>query len=103
MSTAMPLQLGAALDIANAANLKAQLDSLLAQEGELLLDGASVERLDAAGLQLLASWFRHCDKHQRICRWSHSSAVLRESAAGLGLACVLQLHENPSKTNTEGQ
>ena len=103
MTQASTFELGASLDIAHAAKLKTQLSALLEGDGDILLDGAAVERLDAAGLQLLASWFKHCKSHQRSCTWSQSSELLRESAAGLGLACALELEENPSITKTEGQ
>ena len=93
--------LDASLDIAHATKAKAALAAALEGDGDIALDGSAVERVDAAGLQLLSSYFKHCEQQQRACVWSASSDVLQESAAGLGLAQVLQLTNN-SSTDSRG-
>ncbi|MGJ8670410.1 MAG: STAS domain-containing protein [Oceanococcus sp.] len=96
--------LDASLDIAHAAKAKEQLEAALVNDGDITLDGSAVERVDAAGLQLLGSYFKHCQQQKRVCTWSASSDVLQHSAAGLGLAQALQLKSDTnSSTDLEAQ
>ena len=83
--------LPAALDIAHCVEIKASLEAALSEEADIALDGAAVEKLDAAGLQMLLSYFKHCQSLQRECHWKQSNELLQESAAGLGLAGELEL------------
>lgn len=89
-NTEASLKLDAALDIAHANALKADLNKLLGQDGDLVLDGSDVVRTDAAGLQLLVAFARHCESKGRNWRWSDNSELLREDIAGLGLASILE-------------
>ncbi len=83
------LTLGPQLDIAHAGALKASLQQLLAQDGTLTLDGGEVVRCDAAGLQLLLAFSRHCRQQGRELQWRGASELLVQDAAGLGLASEL--------------
>lgn len=93
--TGASLKLNAALDIANAGDFKAELNKLLGQEGELSLDGSEVVRSDAAGLQLLVAFARHCEAKERTWHWTGRSEALNDDIAGLGLASILDT--NPIK------
>lgn len=86
------LGLGDHLDIAHATALKAGLEELLEREGDLALDGSAVIRSDAAGLQLLLAFMRHCRDNDRSCAWQGASEVLKMDAAGLGLASELEIN-----------
>ncbi len=55
------------------------------------LDGAAVQRVDTAGLQLLAAFAQDEAKAGRTLAWSGASQVLREAGARLGLLAVLSL------------
>lgn len=94
--------LGAALDIAHAAAVKTDLQALLEGDSPILLQAAAVERVDAAGLQLISSFLAHCQSHQRDCQWDQPSAALCEAAAGLGLAQALQLQSTTDISTDSG-
>lgn len=83
------LTLGPNLDIAHAAEIRTALQQLLQQDGAICLDGSHVARCDAAGLQLLLAFTRRCREQEREWRWAQASDLLREGAAGLGLASEL--------------
>lgn len=91
-----------ALDIAHAAAIKTDLQALLDVDGDIVLEGAAVERVDAAGLQLLSSFFAHCSSHQRSCSWHQPSPSLCEAASGLGLAQALQLNSDTFSSTEAG-
>ena len=85
------LVLPAELEIAHAAALKVLLLPVATLPGALKLDGGGVARLHAAAMQLLAALCRDRRDAGLTTGWSRVSPVLREAAAALGLADLLNL------------
>ncbi len=86
------LTLGPNLDIAHAGEIRTALQQLLQQEGALCLDAGDVARCDAAGLQLLLAFTRHCRSQGRELRWNRASDLLCQDVVGLGLASELAIN-----------
>ncbi|GAA0705497.1 STAS domain-containing protein [Dyella marensis] len=76
--------------IADLAAVKAALEAALSAPATEL-DGAAVERVDTAALQLLAVFRREAAARGMAVRWAGASDVLRDGAARLGLAQTLEL------------
>jgi len=84
------IDLGADLRIGQARDLYSRL--LAAREaGEVLLDGAEVAKVDAAGLQALAAALVTLRTAGVACRWQNPSGTLSAAAALAGLEATLQL------------
>jgi len=83
------VQLGAQLTIAEAADLHRTLLARLAKGDPLILDGAQVEEIDTAILQLLVSLWRTSGERGIACTWQGASAALRQTATLVGVAEVL--------------
>ena len=79
------LRLPAALGIAQLAQLREQFDEALNSGRPLAIDGAAVEQLDGAALQLLLAFQRTAVRASRVPDWRKPSPQLREAAALLGL------------------
>jgi anti-anti-sigma regulatory factor len=82
------------LDIRNAETLRRELLAAAGTGPALLLEGSAVERVDTAGLQLLASAL--LGSPATACGVSGASDVLREGAETLGLAALLQTPADPA-------
>jgi anti-anti-sigma regulatory factor len=82
-------ELGVELTIRNAADQKAGLAGLLRSTGPVTVGAGALERVDTAGLQLLAAVVMAAKSAGREFRWESPAPVLRDSAAALGLAEVL--------------
>ena len=76
-------------DISQVAELHTQLGGLL-NESDIVFDGANVERIDTASLQLLTSVFMHAEKYGNNVSWQSSSDALKQSAKLLGLSQILK-------------
>jgi ABC-type transporter Mla MlaB component len=63
----------------------------LDDSGTVQIDGAAVDRVDTAGLQLLAAFIRDLQAQLRAVEWIGCSAALRRAANSLGLAVALGL------------
>ena len=85
-----PVLLPADCRIAAQAALKVELLGAL-KAGAIVLDGAQVERVDTAALQLLVLFRRELDAHGGTLRWHGTSDALNEAAGLLGLAQILNL------------
>jgi len=86
------LDLGEALDIAHVSQLYDRLHGALQQGRELPLDASRLERVDAAGLQLLSAYGRELRNIGAAIAWrGEPSAALRDAAALLDLEEVLGL------------
>jgi anti-anti-sigma regulatory factor len=83
--------LGALCTLREALPLKAQLEDGLALARDIELDGAGVERIDCAGLQLLVAFVRELDARRLAVRWSGTSPVLQRAARQVGLEAALAL------------
>ncbi|GIX21970.1 MAG: hypothetical protein KatS3mg121_0753 [Gammaproteobacteria bacterium] len=84
------VRLPATLKIGEVRAFKEELTKRLDRE-RITLDGAAVERIDGAGLQLLAAFLRAVDARGGRAEWRRPSAALREAAARCGLADALKL------------
>ncbi len=84
----------AVMDIAAVADLKSQLQALLAGEEGIVLDGDNVERIDGAALQLLASFYREASRLGTPPRWQGASEALTQAATLLGLSTHIGLDDN---------
>lgn len=89
--TTHTIQLEPALDIAHVGQLKAALSACPEDCEALIFDAQAVERVDAAGLQLLLAFVRQCQSRPITVSWASASTTLADGAAGLGLAQALQL------------
>ncbi len=72
-------------------SLQTELAERLDESGQIQLDGTSVDRVDTAGLQLLAAFVRDLRTEARTVQWVGCSDALRKAAVALGLAGALGL------------
>jgi phospholipid transport system transporter-binding protein len=79
------LRLPATLGIAQLAQLREQFEEALDSGRPLAIDGAAVEQLDGAALQLLLAFQRTAVGASRVPDWRKPSPRLREAVALLGL------------------
>ncbi len=85
-----PIDLDARLTIAQAAGLHGILLEHLSQSGPVVVDGARVEEIDTAILQLLASLWRTAAARGIACTWRGASNNLRDAATLVGVAETLR-------------
>jgi phospholipid transport system transporter-binding protein len=72
-------------------SLQAQLAERLDESGNVQIDGSAVDRIDTAGLQLLAAFVRDLQAEARSVEWVGCSVALRRAANALGVAVALGL------------
>jgi phospholipid transport system transporter-binding protein len=72
-------------------SLQAELAERLDESGHVQIDGTAVDRVDTAGLQLLAAFVRDVRAEQRAVEWVGCSDALRKAATALGLEATLCL------------
>ena len=70
-------------------SLQTELAERLDDSGTVRIDGASVERVDTAGLQLLAAFVRDLQSELRDVEWIGCSDPLKKAAQALGLGSAL--------------
>lgn len=85
------VDLGTTLDITMVAEMHKCLREHLETAGDVSLDAGEIERLDAAGLQLLVAFAEHARSAGLRVRWLGVSPSLEESAAISGLGNLLEL------------
>lgn len=85
------LILNEVLDIAHVQECKQQLLPWMSQEAPIVIDGSAVARVDAAGVQLLASLFITAQYNGQQIHFEQLSDVLAEGLALLGMADLMQL------------
>jgi phospholipid transport system transporter-binding protein len=85
------LVLQADCTLREATALKTSLLELQSGAQGALLEGGGVQRIDTAGLQLLAAFALREHAAGRPLAWASASAVLRDAGSRLGLAAVLCL------------
>lgn len=78
-------------DIKTIRELRERLDTAYAAGGDIVLDGAAVESMDTAALQLLLAFGSSVRKQSRTVRWSEASAAMRELADRTDLGAALEL------------
>jgi anti-anti-sigma regulatory factor len=84
-----PVALDVRMTIVQAAGLHRTLLACVAQGETVVVDGARVEEVDTAILQLLASLWRTCLERGIGCTWQGASDALRQTAALVGVAEML--------------
>jgi anti-anti-sigma regulatory factor len=89
-----PIELGTDLGIERASDLKEQLLAQLDSGRSVVLDGAQVERVHGAGLQLLAAFVREREEAGRKTRIDAPSPALVDAARVLALTTALGLPES---------
>jgi ABC-type transporter Mla MlaB component len=77
--------------VADASSLKSELAKLLDETEVVTLDIGSVQRIDTAGLQLIATFVRERETHGRQVQWQGNAPVLATAAKLLGLSTLLKL------------
>ncbi|HEX5458660.1 MAG TPA: STAS domain-containing protein [Steroidobacteraceae bacterium] len=85
------LTLGADCTVAEADELKSTLASRVAESGPVTLDVSALQRIDAAGLQLLAAFVRDRRAAGRTVAWYGRASTLETAAQLLGLHQMLEL------------
>ncbi len=84
------VQLGELLTIEQVAAVHAELGRHL-HAGTVVLEGGTVKRVDAAGLQLLTAFVRAAESRGKPVQWRSASAAVRDGARHLGLSAALGL------------
>ncbi len=79
--------------MADAGALKSALCALLSEDGTVTLEGAAVERIDTAALQLLAAFVRDRRLAGAALRWQSVSPAMHSAARTLGMDTMLALNE----------
>ncbi len=79
------------LDITLVAGYFEQFSQLLNEQKSIILNGADIERVDGAGLQLLAAFFKSAEFLQISVQWQGASDTLKYGAKISGLTGVLAL------------
>jgi len=87
------LRLDSCLTIAEVGPLAEQLAGVFDSGDSLVLDGSEIEQIDGAGVQLLAALMKEAAAQQTQVVWSGATTILRDAAAQLGLADLLQLNQ----------
>jgi anti-anti-sigma regulatory factor len=84
------IELGMRLTILQAVDLHRTLLTRLEDGLPMVVDGSRVEEIDTAILQLLTSLWRTCLARGILCTWHGASGKLRQTAALVGVAEMLQ-------------
>lgn len=77
--------------VADASSLKTGLSKLLEESGIVTLDIGAVQRIDTAGLQVIATFIRERETHGRPVQWRGHAPALSAAAKLLGLSALLKL------------
>jgi ABC-type transporter Mla MlaB component len=85
------LLLAAECTVAEADALKSELGSRLQRSQTVTLDVSAVQRIDTAGLQLLAAFVRDRRTAGRAVAWRGRASALETAADLLGLRAMLEL------------
>lgn len=93
------VMLGGACTIHEAAAVKAHMLEQFSKAGPYELDGTAVERIDAAGVQLIVAFALDCLERNRGFFWKGKSEVLDQAVALLGVGSLL---ESPGVSTVAG-
>jgi anti-anti-sigma regulatory factor len=77
--------------VADASSLKSGLAKLLDESDVVTLDIAAVQRIDTAGLQVIATFIRERESHGRQVQWRGHAPAMTAAAKLLGLDGLLKL------------
>jgi anti-anti-sigma regulatory factor len=87
----MAFAVAAECTVADAGSLKAGLTKLLDEPGTVTLDISAVQRIDTAGLQVIATFVRERESHGREVQWRGVAPAMANAAKLLGLSTLLKL------------
>lgn len=92
--------LGASCTIEDVAQLRSDLVTHLAANKPMIIDASRLERIDTAGVQLLAAFCIDCLEQGIVFAWKQRPAMLDEAIRLLGLGALM---ESPGAVfDTEG-
>jgi phospholipid transport system transporter-binding protein len=77
--------------VADAGALKSGLAKLLEDSNAVTLDIGAVQRIDTAGLQVIATFVRERESQGRQVQWRGDAPALTTAAKLLGLSSILKL------------
>jgi len=77
--------------VADASSLKTGLAKLLEDSGTVTVDISAVQRVDTAGLQVIAAFVRERASNGRQVQWRGNAPALSAAAQLLGLDALLKL------------
>lgn len=77
--------------VADAGSLKTGLAKLLNEPGTVTVDISAVQRIDTAGLQVIAAFVRERESHGRQVQWRGEAPAMSNAARLLGLGELLKL------------
>jgi ABC-type transporter Mla MlaB component len=77
--------------VADAGALKSGLAKLLGEDATVTLDIGAVQRIDTAGLQVIATFVRERESQGRQVQWRGDAPALAAAAKLLGLSTILKL------------
>ena len=86
-----PVTLAAECTVAEADALKSELAGRLDEPGPVTVDVSALQRIDTAGLQLLAAFVRDRREAGRAVEWHGQAPALQAAAGILGLNNMLEL------------
>ncbi len=96
-ATRTDLTLEAGCTLRDSIDMQFQLLTVTGNGKHTVVDGAQVERIDTAGLQLLVAFARQQSEAGRPLRWQGASEILVSSCHRLGLGEVLGLQAPPPR------
>jgi anti-anti-sigma regulatory factor len=85
------MTLASVLDAAHGDELRASLNELIENPQPVTLDAGEVERVDTAGLQVLAAFVTTRRSQGRAIEWQKISPELRRATELLGLSALMEL------------
>ena len=87
------IDLGCSLVISDVEASRCALLEMLQSGSDFIIDGAEIEQIDGAGLQLLATCILEAEKMHVAFKWRGASSALCNAASQLGLTEILQLND----------
>jgi len=87
------IDLGGSLVISEVEVIRSDLLEALQSGKDLMIDGAEIEQIDGAGLQLLAACVLEAERMHVTLKWCGASPALCSAADQLGLTETLRLNE----------
>lgn len=84
------------LGIESSAGLKDMLAAHVDVDAPIAVDGAGVQRVHTASLQVLAAWWQARTLHARETRWADIGEPLRAAARTLSLEPALAIADAPA-------
>jgi ABC-type transporter Mla MlaB component len=93
VSEAVAVELPERMDIASAETMHMELEQVLEQGCSFELRGAAVQKVDTAGVQLLASFFTEAEKQHLSVSWQAPSEAIVETFSFLKLTAAVGLDQ----------